>query len=113
MKLLALGVIAAILSATTGAALAQNRHPVCETKQHDCGKAAKISSCCCGDVGTSRDSGAQPQSRHDGTNGNASGPVLPATEHALPDGRPTVAVQTSPPRQRPLDLWTLFSTLLI
>ena len=114
LKLSALGLIVAMLSATTGVMFAEERHPTCEARQHDCGKAEKISSCCSGDLGTPGDSGTPAQARYDVANGGpVAGPVLPIIQHALPDRSPMVAVQTSPPGQVSLDLPTLFSTFLI
>lgn len=113
LKFSAIGLIVAMLSATTGAAFAQARHPICEVREHDCGKTTRISSCCCEEAGTARDPGTPPESRRNTTDGNDAGPVIPTIEHAVPDCRPAVAVQTSPLRQHSPDLQTLFSTLLI
>src|SRR3954463_8309348 len=58
-----LALIVGLLAATAGPVFAHDRHPVCETKQHDCGKTAKISSCCCGDLGQLRDASVPAQAR--------------------------------------------------
>jgi hypothetical protein len=43
-KCSALALIVGLLAATAGPVFTQDRHPVCETKHHDCGKPATISS---------------------------------------------------------------------
>src|SRR5215468_3787759 len=101
--------------ATTGAsAFAQNRHPACEAKQHDCGQPAKILSCCCGDLGTPRDTGTPAQSPIDVATSAAAvqGPAEFEQPTAAADAA-AIAIQPSPPRLALLDLTTLFACLLI
>jgi hypothetical protein len=112
-KASALVLLAAIVAATGGGAFAGDRHPTCETRQHDCGDTAKIASCCCGDVGAPRDAGTPAQPRIDVANGVAATTALREFEHIVPPTTPPVAVQTSPPRSCLLDLPTLFASLLI
>jgi hypothetical protein len=92
---------------------ARDRHPVCETRQHDCGKTAKISSCCCGDLGQFRDASVPAQARTELTKDVAVTLTLPS--FVQPGARQPLlsAVQASPPRLALLDLPTLFATLLI
>ena len=109
----ALAVIVGLVAATAGPLFAQDRHPVCETRQHDCGKPTKISSCCCGDLGQFRDASVPAQPRTELTKDVAVTVILPSfvqpvARHALPS-----AAQTSPPRLALLDLPTLFASLLI
>ncbi len=112
-KCSALALIVGLLAATTGPMFAQDRHPVCETKQHDCGKTAKISSCCCGDLGQLRDASVPAQTRTELTKDVAV--TLPLSSFVQPVARQPLlsAVQASPPRLALLDLPTLFATLLI
>jgi hypothetical protein len=112
-KLAALALMTAIAAATSGSAFAQDRHPVCTAKQHDCGRETTIASCCCGDVASSPDAGTAAQSR---VAVHADASLTMAIPHVVlvaPTSLSPVAVQTSPPRLRPLDLTTLFAALLI
>jgi hypothetical protein len=102
-----------MVATASGTALAQNRHPVCEAKQHDCAQPAKISSCCCGDLGTPRDAGTPAQSRTDVAGGPSNTPVPPQFEPPVLEVHAEIATQTSPPRLVLLDLTTLFACLLI
>ena len=109
----ALAVIVGLVVATAGPVFAQDRHPVCETRQHDCGKPTKISSCCCADLGQFRDASVPAQPRTELTKDVAVTVILPSfvqpvARHALPS-----AAQISPPRLALLDLPTLFASLLI
>jgi len=104
------GVMAAVTSAS---AFAEDRRPACEAKQHDCGQAAKISSCCCGDLGTPRDAGTPAQSRIDLASGLATAPLPPHFQQPLPATDAAIAIHVSPPRLALLDLTTLFACLLI
>jgi len=112
-RLSALGLVVAMIATASGLAFAQNHHPVCEATQHDCGQPAKISSCCCGDLGALRDTGTPAQSRVDVVSGISAAPVTaPFVPSVLP-ARSDIAVQASPPRVALLDLTTLFACLLI
>ena len=112
-RLSALFLVAAMMATTSGSAFARNRHPTCEAKQHDCGQPAKMSSCCCGDLGTPRDSATPAQSRTDVAGGVATAPVPPQLDLSLPATDAAVAIQASPPGLALLDLTTLFACLLI
>jgi len=105
--------IAGLLAGTGGSLFAQDRHPVCEAKQHDCGQPAKISSCCCGDVGTSPDAGTPAQSRTELSKDASATLALPQFIQLLPPAPLTLTARTSPPRLCLLDLPTLFASLLI
>ena len=113
-KCLALALIVGFLPATAGPMFAQDRHPVCETKHHDCGKPAKISSCCCGDLGQFRDASVPAQARTELTKDVAVTLTLPSFVQPV-TRQPLLlsAVQASPLRLALLDLPTLFATLLI
>jgi hypothetical protein len=103
-----------MVAMASASAFAQNRHPACEAKQHDCGQAAKISSCCCGDLGTPRDNGTPAQSRIDIASGVAAAPLPPQFEQPKPaTDAALIAIQSSPPGLALLDLTTLFACLLI
>lgn len=113
MKLAAFSVVAAIIATTGGSVLAQALHPVCIAKQHDCGKTAKISKCCCGDREAARTDATPVQSRVEVRADLSATPVLPNVVHIAPAPQALSPVQTSPPRLCLLDLPTLFSTFLI
>jgi hypothetical protein len=100
------------LVATTSSAFAQGRHPACEAKQHDCAQTAKISSCCCGDLGTAKDVGTPAQTRADVGSGVATTP-LPRFEQPIAAADAAVVIHVSPLRLALLDLTTLFACLLI
>jgi len=105
--------VVALVATTSGSAFAQNRHPACEAKQHDCGQGAKISSCCCGDLGTQGDTGTPAPSRTDVTSGVATTSLAAQFEQPIPTVDATVAIHALPPRLALLDLTTLFACLLI
>ena len=112
-KCSALALIVGLLAATAGPVFAHDRHPVCETKQHDCGKTAKISSCCCGDLGQLGDASVPAQARTELTKDVAVALALPSFVQPVVRQPLLSAVQASPPRLALLDLPTLFATLLI
>lgn len=112
-RLSTLAIVFAMIATASGPTFAQNRHPTCEAKQHDCGQPAKISSCCCGDLGTPIDTGIPAQSRIDVTGGVASVPLPAQFEQPTLATSATITIQSSPPRLALLDLTTLFACLLI
>ena len=99
--------------ATAGSLFAQQYHAVCAAKQHHCGQMATISKCCCGDQDLARDDSTPAQSRADVLVDLEVVPTLPSAGIAVSAPVILCAVQTSPPRLRPLDLPTLFSTFLL
>jgi hypothetical protein len=103
----------AMLASASGTVFALNRHPVCEARQHDCGQPAKISTCCCDDLGTPREAGTPAQSRTELAAGMSAAPLPPQLEHPLLTSAADIAIQSSPPRLALLDLTTLFACLLI
>ena len=104
-KLAPFALIVGLLAGTAGPLFAQDRHPVCEAKEHDCGKPAKISSCCCGDLGQVRDASVPAQARTELTKDVAVTLTLPSFVQPVARQPLLSAVQASPP--------TLFATLLI
>jgi len=112
-RLSALGLALAMVATASGIVFAQNRPPVCEARQHDCGQPAKISSCCCGDLGTPRDAGTPAQSRTELAGGMSTAPLPPQLDHPLLTSATDIVIQSSPPRLALLDLTTLFACLLI
>jgi hypothetical protein len=112
-KLAALSLVAAIAGMTGGAVFAQAIHAVCDAKQHDCGKTAKISKCCCGDQDAAQADAAPVQSRVEVRADLLATPALPNGVHTAPAPRVLSPVRTSPPRRCLLDLPTLFATFLI
>jgi len=112
-KCSALALLVGLLAATAGPMFAQDRHPACQTKHHDCGNPARISSCCSGDLGQFRDASVPAPARTELTKDVTLTPTLPS--FVQPVARPPLlsAVLASPPRLALLDLPTLFATLLI
>jgi hypothetical protein len=113
MKLGAFGLVAAMIAMTGGAVLAQAIHPVCGAKQHDCGKTAKISKCCCGDRDAARTDSTPVQPRVEVRADISATPALPRVIQVAPTRQALTPVHSSPPRLCLLDLPTLFSTFLI
>jgi len=112
-RLSALVLTLAMMATASGIAFAQNRHPVCEARQHDCGQPAKISSCCCGDPGAPRDAGTPAQSRADVASGVSAAPLPAPFEHLLLTTGADIVPQASPLWLALLDRTTLFACLLI
>jgi hypothetical protein len=112
-RVAAVALIAGILAATGALAFAGDRHPVCVVRQHDCGAPVRISSCCCGDQGTTRRDTTPAQPRIDIQADLSSSPTLEHVVAAIATPQRTPAVHTSPPGSCLLDLPTLFATLLI
>ncbi len=113
-KLAAITLIAGTLAVTGGSVFAQDRHPVCAAKQHDCGRTATISNCCCGDQGTAHDEATPALSRVEGkAAGQPATTALPHIVRVVSAPQRLSAVHTFPPWLCLLDLSTLFSSLLI
>jgi hypothetical protein len=87
-------------------------HPICAARQHDCGKGPTIQACCCGDQSSTSDQTA-PSARV-----TVNVTLLPVVAVAA---NMFVKVSTHafthavvpPPRSSPVDLRTLFASLLI
>lgn len=113
-SLSAIGLVLAIIASSSMTALMAATHPICTIKEHDCGKVPTIKPCCCGDQGDS----ARPS-------GPASAKVIVSVTFfpvALASDADTFAAASthaithwpiSPPRSSPVDLPTLFASLLI
>ena len=113
IRISTVALVASTLVATGGSGFAQAIHPVCVANHHDCGKTAKISSCCCGDQDASRIDSTPVQDRVEVRADMTETPALPTIVY-LVSARPAFSpVQTSPPRLGLLDLPTLFVTFLI
>ena len=109
----AIALLVAVIVATGLPALANQVHPICATQQHDCGVAARITTCCCSDEGDAANPGGPAEST---VQLNASLTPVPAAfaTAAFPDlCRTMVRPHTSPPCSGPVDLPTLFASLLI
>lgn len=109
----ALSLVVAMTTASAGNVFATSRHPVCEAKQHECGQVAKISSCCCGDLGAPRDSGVPAQARIDVVGGTADVAAPPHCAQVATISADHNSIHTSPPGLYLVDIPTLFATLLI
>ena len=112
MRLAALSIVAVMIATTGGSVFVQAIHSVCVAKQHDCGKTATISNCCCGDQDTRTDA-IPVQSRVEVHVDLPATPVLPNVVSIAPAPQGLGPVRTSPPRLCLLDLPTLFSSFLI
>lgn len=112
-KCSALALLVVFLAAAAGPVFAQDRHPACETRHHDCGNPAKISSCCSRDLGQFRDASVPAQARTELTRDVAVTLTLPPFVQPVARQVLLSAVQASPPRLALLDLPTLFASLLI
>jgi hypothetical protein len=104
--------LVAVIGITGVPVFAAEVHPVCATKQHDCGRTAKIT-CCCEDQGNTSNQGGPVESR---VQLNAS--LIPAAGVSAITGSADlcpmiVRAHISPPRAGPVDLPTLFASLLI
>jgi hypothetical protein len=114
LRLSALALVT-VVAATNGAAvLAAAQQPApCVTQHHACDKTTAIRPCCCDPHGDVSNQGGPIESRVQiGADVSAVPLVLAAVTldgQAQRSGR----VNTSPPRIVPLDLPTLFATLLI
>jgi hypothetical protein len=108
----AIALLVAITGTATVPAFAGLIHPVCAAKQHDCGTTPKVSKCCCGDEQSSENGGTPAQSRIEVRAPLQS--TLAVTSAVLVATPPAVrTVHSSSPHRSPVDLPTLFSSLLI
>ncbi len=112
-RLAALAIIVAVVTATTGSALAAQAHPTCVTKHHGCGRTASLTTCCCGESGQRSDQSAPVTPRAQVVADFHATPVsLVAPVSASPAER-IVRPRAFPPGATPPDLLSLFATLLI
>ena len=111
-RLSAVALVISTLVVAGGSVLGQASHPVCLAKQHDCGRTATVSSCCCGDQGT-RDDATPAQSRVELAIHLTAIPALADVVRLVSAPPSLPVVQSSPPRLCLLDLPTLFVTFLI
>jgi hypothetical protein len=108
-----MALLVAVIATTGVPVFAGQVHPLCVTKEHDCGRTAKITQCCCGDQGDTSNQGGPVESR---VHLNASlipTPGVSAITGSADLCRMIVRAHTSPPRAGPVDLPTLFASLLI
>jgi hypothetical protein len=113
-RLSALALIASVVVATTGPLFAfAATHPVCVTKQHDCGKTARIVPCCCSDRPDASRQGGLVESNVQLARGLSIAPATGDTLAVLRMTRCPMRVDTSPLLGGRLDLPTLFASLLI
>jgi hypothetical protein len=105
--------VVAVMAATNASALlAWQPHDDCPMSQQECPRIPTIRPCCC-DGQNSSNQGAPIESRVL-VGANLSAVSLPPAISSLVDSPQLfVRVHTSPPRAVPLDLPTLFATLLI
>jgi len=109
----AIALLVAMTGATAVAAFAPLIHPICASRQHDCGKTPEIVTCCCGDEQAPPTKSTAVQSRVEvradllSMAAVMSAVPVATTPHAF------ITVHTSPPHRCRVDLPTLFSSLLI
>jgi len=107
----------ALLVAMTGnltaTAFAGEIHPICATKQHDCGTATKITPCCCADQPASQIQSTPVSGRVELRADVASTPAI-LNVIAVPIAH-AIATRsdTSPPHRHLVDLPARFSSFLI
>jgi hypothetical protein len=110
----AIGLVITLLGSTSLSAFAAAAHPVCTVKDHDCGKQATIEPWCCGDASNTSDPAGPIVTKVTITATPASVATLfaaivtPTLMHTA-----VVRAEASPPRAAPVDLPTLFASLLI
>lgn len=112
-NLSAVVLIAAVISLTGLPALASQTQPACATQHHDCGTATQIAHCCCHNQGDGSTQGGPVEAKVQvNPNLTVALAVFAPIDCSHPHG--TIARPlTSPPRANPLDLPTLFASLLI
>jgi hypothetical protein len=111
VKLSALVLVAVVIGLAGAPLVAETRH--CDQKPHDCGKVTRIAPCCCGDHGDASNQGGPVET---GVQINPGVHVIPALFSSVDfshQDRTIARLDTSPPRGSPLDLPTLFASLLI
>jgi len=101
------------ISVIAAPAFAAQGHPDCAAKQHDCGKASRIVSCCCDGRGESSTPSGPVELRAHVTPNLTVTPAVIATSDCPRLPAATTEIRTSPPRTAPPDLPTLFASLLL
>jgi hypothetical protein len=109
----ALALIISVIGTAAVPAFAGLGHPVCTLKHHDCGQAARIGPCCCGDQGDASNPTGPVESHVTLHAPMTMAPADLASTPALADSRHLVRPHTGPARAAPPDLPTLFASLLI
>jgi hypothetical protein len=112
-SLSAIGLVVALVGSTSTSAFMLAVHPVCTAEHHDCGKGPTIRPCCCGDQHSLSDQ-TGPTAAKVTFNGTLRPVTTVAADVLVPDSPLAFARATaSPPRSSPVDLPTLFASLLI
>jgi hypothetical protein len=111
-SLSAISVVVALIGSASVSAFVAGIHPLCTAKQHDCGTGPLIQACCCADQsGTTDQTAPNAKVTFNVTllpvAAVAAHLFVPVSTHA---SMPTVV---PPPRSSPVDLPTLFASLLI
>jgi hypothetical protein len=108
----AMVLVAALLGAIGAPLFAGQTHPACVTKHHECGQTATITSCCCDDQGNANQSGPiESRIRVSADLSAVSGALVSVCVHDAQ--RRMMRPSPSPLHGAPLDLPTLFASLLI
>jgi hypothetical protein len=112
-RLPAIVLIAVVVGAIGVPMFAGQIHVLCAPKQHECSPTAKITSCCCDDQGEASNQAGPAEPKVQLNPHQTFAPAVFASSDASSLYRATVRPHTSPPRASPLDLPTLFASLLI
>jgi len=92
---------------------AQSTHGGCAPKHHACGGTATIAPCCCGDRSDSSNPGGPIESRGQLAADPSPIPVAISAASLTGASNAGASVHISPPRFCPVDLPTLYASLLI
>ena len=108
-----IALLVAMTATATVSAYAAPGHPICATKQHDCGRTTTITKCCCGDEPASQMQSTPVQTRVDVRADLSPVPAIMHPVLAATIANTPPRIQTSPPHRYLVDLPTLFSSFLI
>jgi hypothetical protein len=112
-KLPAIVLIAVVIGAIGVPVIAGQIHILCAPKQHECGTTAKITSCCCDDQGEASNQAGPAEPRVQVNPDPTFAPAVFSSSDSSSLYGATVRSHTSTRRAGPLDLPTLFASLLI
>lgn len=113
MILPVIALLVAVTGTATVPAFAGQIHPICASKQHDCGRTSRITQCCCGDEPASQQQSTPVQTRVDVCADLSPVPVIMQAVLVATTSHTPTRIDTSPPHRHLVDLPTLFSSFLI
>jgi len=112
-SLSAISLVLAVIGSSSVSAFIAAAHPICAVKHHDCGNAPTIKPCCCGDQSNISDQAGPTTAKVTFSATLHPVAVVVAAEFVPIPTRAFISAQFSPPRSSPVDLPTLFASLLI